>query len=331
MVNYSIPSLPGKDFKGRVSYIDPFIDPSTRVAGVRLEQQNPSLALKPGMFVNGVAESSVAEKSSDVLIPKSSILWTGKRAVVYVKVPDRSSPSFIYREITLGPEAGNSYVVAEGLEEGEEIAVNGVFKIDAAAQLEGKPSMMNPRGGGAAMAHDHGAMADMGDSRSSSQPASSSEDHPAQINLTFRKQLGEVYKAYTAMKNAFVASDANMIQRRAKDVASALRAVDMELLDGDPHMTWMQFLETLNSEISTIAEVEDLSAQRKAFSTFNDAFYNAVTTFGLPEDTIYYQYCPMANEDQGAYWLSEIKEIRNPYFGDEMLSCGETRETLEFN
>ena len=61
-----------------------------------------------------------------------------------MKVPDRGSPSFLYREITLGPEAGNFYVVTEGLEEGETIAVNGVFKIDAAAQLEGKPSMMNP-------------------------------------------------------------------------------------------------------------------------------------------------------------------------------------------
>jgi Cu(I)/Ag(I) efflux system membrane fusion protein len=55
-----------------------------------------------------------------------------------------------------------------------------------------------------------------------------------------------------------------------------------------------------------------------------------VKTFGLLDDTVYYQYCPMANSDQGAYWLSEIKEIKNPYFGEEMLSCGETRETFEF-
>lgn len=155
-VDLSIPSIPGEGFGGRVAYIDPFIDPSTRVAKVRIELSNPSGRLKPQMFANGLLHSQLAESGDHLLIPKSSVLWTGKRAVVYVKVPDRESPSFLYREVTLGPEAGNFYVVAEGLEEGETIAVNGVFKIDAAAQLEGKPSMMNPRGGNTAKGHDHG-------------------------------------------------------------------------------------------------------------------------------------------------------------------------------
>ena len=145
-VDLNIPSIPGEGFEGRVAYIDPFIDPSTRVAKVRIELSNPAGTLKPQMFANGTLHSQQAEYGDHLLIPKSSVLWTGKRAVVYVKVPDRESPSFLYREITLGPEAGNFYVVAEGLEEGETIAVNGVFKIDAAAQLEGKPSMMNPEG-----------------------------------------------------------------------------------------------------------------------------------------------------------------------------------------
>lgn len=330
-ISYTIQALPGKKFKRRVMYIDPFIDPATRVAKVRVEQNNASLSLKPEMFANGIVESSVAEQSTDIMIPKSSILWTGKRAVVYVKVPDRKSPSFLYREITLGPEAGNFYVVAEGLKEGEEVAVNGVFKIDAAAQLEGKRSMMNPEGGKVALAHDHSAMAGMSNEESSSQPSMPSEDMSKQVDAEFREQLREVYEAYILMKNAFVASDATEIQSRAKEVGSALQDADMELLAGESHMKWMQFLETLKSEVSSISGTLDLPKQRKAFCIFNDAFYKAVKTFGLPEQTVYYQYCPMANGDQGAYWLSEIKEIRNPYFGEEMLSCGETRETLEFN
>jgi Cu(I)/Ag(I) efflux system membrane fusion protein len=220
--------------------------------------------------------------------------------------------------------------VAEGLKEGEEVAVNGVFKIDAAAQLEGKPSMMNPEGGKVALAHDHGSMAGMSNQGSSMQPAVSSEDMSEQIDPAFREQFHEVYEAYIRMKNAFVASDATEIQRRAKEVRSALRVVDMELLEGDSHMTWMKFLETLDSEISSIANNSDLQPQRKVFSSFNDVFYKTVKTFGLPEGIVYYQYCPMANGDQGAFWLSEIKEIRNPYFGEEMLSCGETRETFKF-
>jgi Cu(I)/Ag(I) efflux system membrane fusion protein len=157
-VKYNLQSLPGKSFEGKVIYIDPFINPGTRVAKVRVEQKNPGLTLKPEMFVNGTIESITAGATNEILIPKSSILWTGKRAVVYVKVQDRDQPSFLYREIELGPESGKFYVVSSGLAVGEEIAVNGVFKIDAAAQLAGKSSMMNPEGGKVSLGHDHGAM-----------------------------------------------------------------------------------------------------------------------------------------------------------------------------
>ncbi|HHL57745.1 MAG TPA: efflux RND transporter periplasmic adaptor subunit [Bacteroidetes bacterium] len=154
-IDFTIQSLPARSFSGKVKYIDPFIDAKTRVAKVRVELNNPKLELKPEMFANGVLRSKI-KSTNDLLIPKSAILWTGKRAVVYVKVPNRSQPTFLYREIVLGPEAGNFYVVASGLQEGEEIAVNGVFKIDAAAQLAGKPSMMNPEGGKVSTGHNHG-------------------------------------------------------------------------------------------------------------------------------------------------------------------------------
>ena len=157
-VKFTIQSLPGKTYTGKVSFIEPFIDAKTRVAKVRVEVNNPRNEIKPEMFVNGNVQSKMAARETQILIPKSALLWTGKRAIVYVKVPDRENPSFLYREIVLGPEAGNSYVVSEGLKEGEEIAVNGVFKIDAAAQLQGLPSMMNPGGGVIPAKHNHGEM-----------------------------------------------------------------------------------------------------------------------------------------------------------------------------
>ncbi len=141
---FTIQSLPGKTYTGKVAFIDPFLNPTTRVAKVRIELNNPRLEIKPEMFVNGSIQSKIAANSEDVLIPKSSVLWTGKKAVVYVKKTNAKNPTFNYREIVLGPEAGNFYVVASGLNAGEEIATNGVFKIDAASQLQGLPSMMNP-------------------------------------------------------------------------------------------------------------------------------------------------------------------------------------------
>ncbi len=146
-IKFTVPSLPGKVYDAKVSFIDPFINANTRVAQVRVEIKNPDLQFKPEMFVNGILQSKIAINEEQLLIPKTSILWTGKRAIVYVKVPNRETPSFIYRQISLGAETGNFYVVADGLEKGEEVASNGVFRIDASAQLLGKPSMMNPEGG----------------------------------------------------------------------------------------------------------------------------------------------------------------------------------------
>ncbi len=142
-VSFTLQALPGEEFKTKLSYIDPIIDSKTRVAMARAEINNTDLRLKPGMFIRGVLESKIAEDQKVLMVPKTAVLWTGKRSLVYTKVKQRESPTFLYREIVLGPEAGAFYVVNEGLEVGEEIASNGVFKIDAAAQLVGLPSMMN--------------------------------------------------------------------------------------------------------------------------------------------------------------------------------------------
>ena len=132
------------------------------------------------------------------------------------------------------------------------------------------------------------------------------------------------------MKDAFVASNAKDAGKQARKVKSDLKEVDMGLLEGDAHMLWMKHLEKLNAKIDLIASSTDIAEQRVSFAEFNNTFYTSIKSFGLHHGTVYYQYCPMANGDEGAYWLSTFKEIKNPYFGEAMLSCGETRETLKF-
>ncbi len=93
-------------------------------------------------------------KDAPIVIPATVPLITGKRAVVYVRIPDNST-MFEGREVVLGPRAGNYYIVLKGLHEGELVVVNGNFKIDSAMQIEAKPSMMNPEGGGMGAVHKH--------------------------------------------------------------------------------------------------------------------------------------------------------------------------------
>lgn len=146
-INYTIQSLPGESFEGVITFIDPLINPETRVASARVEVKNPENKLKPEMFVSGVVSRNVnTSASKDIVIPKSAVMWTGERSVVYIKSIVSNKVNFKLREVTLGASLGDAYIIKEGLSEGEDIVVNGTFTVDAASQLAGKPSMMNPEG-----------------------------------------------------------------------------------------------------------------------------------------------------------------------------------------
>lgn len=153
-INFTVQALPGTVFNGKIDFIDPVIDPVTRVAKVRLEIKNSNGKLKPEMFITGILQADLTQYNNNMVIPRSAVLWTGKRSIVYVKV-SQTEPVFKMREIEIGPALGNSYIVIEGLKEGEEIVTSGAFNVDAASQLEGKPSMMNPEGGSVVTGHDH--------------------------------------------------------------------------------------------------------------------------------------------------------------------------------
>ena len=145
-MTFTIQALPGTDFSGNITFIDPVLDPVTRVAKVRIEAGNQGGKLKPEMFATGIVKANLDEYKDKLVIPRTAVLWTGKRSVVYVKQAKTTESIFKIREIELGPMLGNSYVVMNGLNDGEEIVTEGAFSVDASAQLEGKPSMMNPQG-----------------------------------------------------------------------------------------------------------------------------------------------------------------------------------------
>lgn len=142
-VSFTFQAIPGTEYSGTISFIDPVLDPLTRVAKVRVEMNNQGGKLKPEMFATGIVSASLNQFRNKLVIPRSAVLWTGKRSIVYVKQTGTEEAVFKIREIELGPVLGNSYVVESGLMDGEEIVTQGAFSVDASAQLEGKPSMMN--------------------------------------------------------------------------------------------------------------------------------------------------------------------------------------------
>lgn len=327
-ISYTIQSIPGKAFKGKIAYIDPFINAKTRVAKVRVEQTNPRLELKPEMFVNGILESKM-EKNNELLIPKSSVLWTGKRAVVYVKVPNREMSLFQYRVIDLGPLAGDFYVVNSGLNEGEEIAINGVFRIDAAAQLAGKPSMMNPGGGKVSTGHKHGNI-DMRNDENSETAMKMNKVDKANIPDKFKVQLNAAVNEYLKIKDAFFASDTKKVDKFAKSMKLVLEKVDMKLLENDEHIAWMDMLKMINFTLDKVMKGKNIDKKRVGFRDLSNYMTTSIEKFGVKSDkTLYLAFCPMADDDRGAYWISTNKEIQNPYFGEQMPKCGEVKKTYK--
>lgn len=296
----TLASIPGKEFTTSISFIDPLINPQTRTAAVRAELNNPQQTLKPEMFVKGKIKGSLSVIGKSIVIPKTSLLWTGKRSIVYVKVPNTEFPAFEMREITLGASLGEYYIVKSGLNEGEEIVTNGVFAIDGAAQLSGNYSMMNR------------AM-----------------DNTLAAPDKFIEQLTAFANQYFELKNSLVKSDFQLTQSNTRKLESALNKIDMKLLNEEAHPVWMKQYSILNNDIVQLQSAKDINKQRMFFSSLSNQFIETVETFGISIETVYVAYCPMALDDKGAYWLSEFEEINNPYFGDKMLRCGEVKKKIK--
>ncbi|WP_425657649.1 efflux RND transporter periplasmic adaptor subunit [Tenacibaculum ascidiaceicola] len=296
-------AYPNETFKAKVSFINPVLNQETRTVTMRAVLNNSKGKFKPAMFVTGKVEATEKQTKEQLSIPATAVLWTGKRSVVYVK-PDESKPVFEMREVVLGGKAGDNYQVEKGLKSGEEIVTNGIFTIDASAQLQGKKSMMN---------HTKEII------ESFSTPKA------------FKEQLQKAYDGYIGLKDALVKTDANAAKTSAENLQKELTLVDMKLLTNEEaHKQWMQLIPALKSSNIEIAKTTDVDTQRKYFKVLSEHFIVVVQSFGINE-VAYKQYCPMADSDKGAYWLSKEKQVLNPYFGDMMLKCGEVKETINNN
>lgn len=255
-VEFTTTAYPGETFTGRISFIDPVLNPMTRTVKVRVDVPNPDGRLKPEMFVRGMVHSRVTEGGSvmdpdlagqwispmhpwivkaepgscdvcgmdlvpseslgfvgpdtpeqpPLVIPDTAPLITGKRAVVYVLKPNTEVPTFEGRDVVLGSRAGGYYVVKSGLDEGELVVTNGSFKIDSALQIQTRPSMMNPDGGGMVPGHHHGDHAPEPGSPQAIQPLCPVMDGPINPSVYVEYEGERVYFCCPGCDKKFLAN-----------------------------------------------------------------------------------------------------------------------------
>lgn len=128
-----------------------------------------------------------------------------------------------------------------------------------------------------------------------------------------KDKIAPIIKAYLPLKDAFVASNFAETKKMASELSNVITS---------------EALQSLKADAKQIEQAADIEAQRAIFYQLSAKLFVLVKTFGGNAQELHQQYCPMAFDNQGAYWLSDKSEIRNPYFGDQMLGCGMINETL---
>lgn len=309
-LNVSTTSYPNETFTAKVSFVAPLMNKQTRTLQVRAELDNKQGMLKPGMFVQAEVEVANKQDGEVMTIPESAVLWTGKRSLVYVQ-PNPSTSTFEMREVELGNLMNGSYVVNSGLQSGEMIVAKGTFTVDAAAQLQGKKSMMNQEGEVIQMDHEgHSGMGGAMKMKFSEEAAT---------------KFSELLKVYLNLKDALVASDQEKTQtlaKRAVGMASNISGLQMDDM-GKSHIS------QLEKQLNELATKTSLEGQREVFVPLSENMIQIGQQMQGLDSKLYVQHCPMANNDKGANWLSLEEEIRNPYYGDAMLTCGSVVGTID--
>jgi Cu(I)/Ag(I) efflux system membrane fusion protein len=319
-------AYPNKEFKSKVDFINPVLDVATRTVKLRVVLNNEANIFKPGMFVEGKIKGISSSMSEGLMIPSTAVLWTGERSVIYLKAT-ADAPVFEMHEIKLGNRVGDGYEILEGLSIGDEIVTNGTFTVDAAAQLQGKKSMMNRAGVQIAMGHE----GHLGRDTKASKDAEnfSKMQERLVVSKGFQNQLKLVFNEYITLKNALVREDSKNVIITSKKLLALLSKVDVKLLEKkEARKHWMSLEKEIQLVATLISNTVQIKVQRNYFKQVSAAIINSVQVFGVNEK-VFVSFCPMADDNKGAYWLSKEEKVINPYFGNAMLTCGEIKQVIE--
>ena len=245
-----------------------------------------------------------SDQDAPLVIPATAVLRTGRRAVVYIEVPNTDRTTYEGREITLGARAGDFYLVQSGLMEGERIVVQGNFNIDSALQIMAKRSMM-------------------------SMPGDDGSDATDPALASIRGELTTVYEAYLDIQVPMMRDDLAAAKAAFDLLPMQVSSVDMTVFTDPSHMSaWMSIANSLKNAGGFAEGAQDLDALRVAFNTASEGVLEMERQFGHAGDVAYYEaFCPMAFDD-GASWLQSAAEIMNPYMGTAMPGCGEIKNTF---
>ncbi len=305
-VTLSVASRPGETFEGKVSFIDPVLNPTTRTARVRVEVDNKKQQLTPGTFAEAVIHADEKKKAkAPLVIPESAALFTGKRSVVYIEKKSKDGLTYEPREVQLGPRAGSLYPVVSGLSDGESIVVHGAFALDSELQIRGGRSMMTL-----------------------DDDLARPEQSALEVPTAFKKGLEPVVSAYLTLQSALASDDFNKAKQNMADLAKRAEAFHPASPKA-ASLAWHGLREQIVNTSKAGAKAKDIATARSRFQEVSLLMVDALHRFGNPTaEAVRLAHCPMAAGGKGAHWLQSAAVVENPYFGAKMHSCGDVVEAV---
>jgi Cu(I)/Ag(I) efflux system membrane fusion protein len=329
-VQVTVAALPGQEFSGVISVIEPTLDEATRTVKVRANITNPVVGdaaqkerlLRLGMYAEG---SVLAELPDALTVPRTAVLFPGGRAYAYV---EEGAGAYAMRPVKLGRQGDGLCEVLEGLEEGDRVVTTGNVLIDAQAQftqprrqepaqVEGKTQLAHS----ATQVHAREEMAEPGIASEVPQLAQKPEiGSSATMTRAQEKALGDFLSVAGDISAALASDSLSDLKRAVLRLKGATPPLIAEFGNSHPWHTTIQGI----AAASVWSEGEDLAAARAAFLPFSTQVVKLVQLLQADESnsrSLKVYHCPMAPKP--GLWFQAKGPLRNPYYGAKMLSCGE--------
>lgn len=152
---------------------------------------------------------------------------------------------------------------------------------------------------------------------------------------SFNQSYASLLDAYFQVKDALVASDTAKASAAGRQLATAADSLKVSEIQGDSSGKLKEvakvFAGTISGSAQGLIGEAGIDGKRKEFEMIADAIWNLTRAVRYGGEKVYWQYCPMAFNNKGAYWLSKDRDIKNPYFGSQMLECGSTEDSLDYS
>ena len=173
------------------------------------------------------------------------------------------------------------------------------------------------------MEHNHAGNGDAKSSSMEHEGMNMSENSTMHGNVS----TSQIVDAYLKIKNALVNDDKEAAAQGGEELLTAFSEFDMMKLSESQHKEYMDIYEDAKEQAEHIIK-SPIDHQREHFEILSADIYDLIKLLGT-EKTLYQDFCPMANDGKGALWLSEFKEIKNPFYGSKMLTCGSVKNTIK--